>query len=682
MSAHSDSGRLSLNGSAVSRPVSDRAPEGALQRPGRARADRDLELIAKVAHGDLDATELLAERMAPRALRVARSLMAGTDDASDAALHALIELLRSHGRYRGQLRLERWADRVMALSVVRFARAVRRRDQAQGVVVADAPALSDERGARTFEQYLMLLPEQSRQILLLRHGLSFALGELAEALSCSLPVAREQLRAARRELRGLVRRKSDGAAAALGEGALRWAALRDREALGESLAPDEHEELTQLEARDAEVWAYVAQVRALELFFDAAREGPQSAVEHELAARSVAALEITSPTLRTRALALEAAAETGPDFEGSRVVRKLAVASSVILAAASAVALWLYDPPPAAELPPGSLLAAALRSGEQANASHGPVGPAPLEPTVEALPTARTAPHGAKLRSGGRVLPEGTLLAQGDLLETGDRPGCLQVAPDSELCLAPMTQLKLTSLLPRERRVELLSGRVVVRVGPQSESARWFLRAGQVDIVSGRAVFSAERVADSKLLRVRTLRAGVAVQAGDFKRELAEARTASLRLDGGSVEVAVLLPLQAQRDWELLATGLYPAPAAKAPVVPAAPASTATVSSRAALETVSTLPPPPRTDPAESAAQAGSEPGHEPLDPAESAPSAPAAPTSADTPHKTSPAAVASDAPTEPAHAREQADLPDELDVPATEVTPGESPQTPAASTP
>jgi len=601
VSAHSDSGRLSLSGSAVPRPTA-----------ARAKADQDLELIAKVAHGDLDATELLAERMAPRALRVARSLMAGPDDASDAALHALIELLRSHARYRGQLRLERWADRVMALSVVRFARAVRRRDQAKGVVVADAPALSDERGARTFEQYLMLLPEQSRQILLLRHGLSFALGELAEVLSCSLPVAREQLRSARRELRGLVRRKSDGAPQVLGEGAQRWCGLRDREALGESLAPDEHEELTRLEARDAEVWAFVAQVRALELFYDSVREAPQSAVEHELAARSVAALEITSPTLRTRALALESASETGPDFEGSKVVRKLAVASSVILAAASAVALWLYDPPPAPELPPGSLLAAALKSGEHAASVHSAAELAPLQPTVEALPTARTAPHGAKLRSGGRLLPEGSLLAQGDLLETSERAGCLLVAPDSELCLAPMTQLRLTSLQPRERRFELLAGRVVVRVGPQSDSARWSLRAGQVDVVSRRAVFSAERVVDTKLLRVRTLRAGLAVQAGDFKRELAEARTATLRLDGGSVEVAVLLPAVAQRDWELLATGLYPASAPKAPAVPAVPASPAS----SAAPTPSTRPPvaetvvvsPPLADSAEPATDSPTEP--------------------------------------------------------------------------
>lgn len=677
MSAHSDSGRLSLSGSAVSRP-------GA----ARAKADGDLELIAKVAHGDLDATELLAERMAPRALRVARSLMAGPDDASDAALHALIELLRSHARYRGQLRLERWADRVMALSVVRFARAVRRRDHEKGVVVADAPALSDERGARTFEQYLMLLPEPSRQILLLRHGLSFALGELAEVLSCSLPVAREQLRGARRELRGLVRRKSDGAPQVLGEGAQRWCGLRDREALGESLAPDEHEELTQLEARDAEVWAFVAQVRALELFYDSAREAPQTAVEHELAARSVAALEITSPTLRTRALALESASETGPDFEGSKVVRKIAVASSVILAAASAVALWLYDPPPVPDLPPGSLLAAALRSGERAGSAHKASEPAPLQPTVEALPTARTAQHGAKLRSGGRLLPEGTLLAQGDLLETSDRAGCLQVAPDSEVCLAPMTQLKLTSLQPRERRIELLTGRVVVRVGPQSDSAQWSLRAGQVDILSRRAVFSAERVADTKLLRVRTLRAGVAVQAGDFKRELPEARTATLRLDGGSVEVAVLLPALAQRDWELLATGLYPASAAKAPAVPAAASSPASPAAPASSTRSPVAQPagtsPARTDSAEPATDTNTEqPARAEHDEPDKAPSveATAEAKSSETKDKAPPSATSAE-PAGPTGAREQTDEPSERSAPRGKVAPSEDQASPAASTP
>jgi hypothetical protein len=74
-------------------------------------------------------------------------------------------------------------------------------------------------------------------------------------------------------------------------------------------------------------------------------------------------------------------------------------------------------------------------------------------------------------------------------------------------------------------------------------------------------------VADSKLLRVRTLRAPVQVHAGAFDRDLAEARSASLRFDGGAVEVAVLLPSQAQRDWELLATGRYPSAAPKSTAV-------------------------------------------------------------------------------------------------------------------
>ena len=603
MSAHSDSVPVPPGGPAVSRPS---APGSRADEPrasgARARTDRDLELIAQVARGDIDATELLAERMAPRALRVARSLMAGTDDAGDAALHALIELLRSHARYRGQLRLERWADRVMALSVVRFARAVRRRDQpaqaraeaadAGGALLAEyTPLRVDERGARTFEQYLALLPEQSRQILLLRHGLAFALGELSEALQCSLPVAREQLRAARRELRSLVRRKSDGSATVLGQGAQRWCVLRDREALGEVLGPDELEELTRLETRDPEVWAFVAQVRALELFFDssslarggAAREAPQSGAEHELAARSVAALEVTSPTLRNRALALAPPTEAGPDFEGSRWVRRVALGSSMMLAAACVVALWRYEPPAPRVLETRSVRAPALSHAERADVAVRAAAleaaeaaeAAALRPTVEALPTARTALRGARLRSAGRLLPEGALLAQGETVETGDRPGCLQIAPDTELCLAAQSQLKLSALRPRERRIELLAGRVVARIGPLSESVRWSVHADQVEVQAARAVFSAERVPESKQLRVRTLRASVEVHAGELVRPIPEARSASLRLGGGPVEVVVLLPAQAQRDWELLATGLYAAPSALAPTLAKSAASAA-----------------------------------------------------------------------------------------------------------
>ena len=148
-------------------------------------------------------------------------------------------------------------------------------------------------------------------------------------------------------------------------------------------------------------------------------------------------------------------------------------------------------------------------------------------------PTARTALRGARLRSAGRLLPEGALLAQGEIVETGDRPGCLQIAPDTELCLAAQSQLKLSALRPRERSIELLAGRVVARIGPLSESVRWSVRADQVEVQAARAVFSAERVPETKQLRVRTLRASVEVHAGELVRPIAEARSASLRLGVG-----------------------------------------------------------------------------------------------------------------------------------------------------
>jgi DNA-directed RNA polymerase specialized sigma24 family protein len=553
----------------------------ASSRVARARElnDRDLELVARVASGDADAVEQLAERLAIRAQRVARALMDGSDDASDAALHALIEALRAHANYRGQLRLERWGDRVTALSVVRFARAVRRRNgERSGHTRLDSRAgmRVDERGARTFEQYLAMLSESNRQTLLLRHALGFGLGELADALQCSLPEAREQLLAARRELRALVRRKSDGAAQVLGEGAQRWCALRDREALGGMLGPAEVAEVTALEARDAEVWAFVAQVRALELFFDASRDDPHAAPEHELAARAVAALEVTSPTQRNRAIAPEREEDLGPNLDGSHAVRRFAIGASVALAVASAVALWRYQPP-SVPLP----LVAPVAGAHAALGAPVPhvareVEQAAPRPTVEAMPTARTASRGAKLLSNRRLLSPNTLLSQGDTVEAGERAGCLQIEPDGELCLAPHARLTLQSLLAGERKLALLSGRVVLRVGGRAEArtperaaraageagaatpARWTLLVGDVELQAVRGVLAVERAPDGKLIRLRTLRAPVELRAGDVRYTVAEAHAATLRADGVAREMSALPPIVAERDWELLATDLYP----------------------------------------------------------------------------------------------------------------------------
>ncbi|MDB4974268.1 MAG: ECF-family polymerase sigma factor [Myxococcaceae bacterium] len=562
-------------------PLSRRQAKRAL----RAREERDLELATSAGRGNPEAIAALAERLASRVERIARALMGSSReavqpvDADDAAVHALVELLRSTASYRGKEPLERWADRTTALSVLRFARAVRRRsvpDAADSpLALVMAPRRVDERTARTFEQYLRTLSEPARQTLLLRHALGLKLSELADALQCSASSAREQLIEARSELRALVRRRG-GEPAPLGVGAARWCAQRDRQAIGESLRRNELEELAELEARDPEVWAFVAQVRALELYFEAPRTEPTVQPQPAWVARAVAALRVSAPASPPPRASGTLSTHQIRDLEGSRVVRWLAVGASVALAASTVFALIVYRPERRASgvaRPAGATAGAALQDASEP-AGAGARGR--LRPTVEALPKVMTAAHGPRLRRDGRVLTPGTLVAQGDLVEAMERPGCLEIEPDTQVCLALGSSARLVSISAQKRQLELTRGRAVVRVGPGSAATRIVMRVGALEVSAGRVVFAVERSFDGKLVRVRALRGALEARADTLSRSLSEASSATFR-PPANLELAPLLPALAQRDWEVLATGLHPPMQAAAhPVAPVQdPAATA-----------------------------------------------------------------------------------------------------------
>jgi DNA-directed RNA polymerase specialized sigma24 family protein len=508
----------------------------------------DLELVAAVARGDSDAVRALATRLAPRVERVARALMGNSLDARDAAHHALVELLRGHASYRGKPRLERWADRAAAVSVMRFAHAVARRSGP-----GPAPASAEHSGAaRTFEQYLSMLGESSRQQLLLRHALGFGIAELAEIMQCSAQGARERLLAARRELRALVRRRESNpplaAASPGGTGVQRWCSLCDRVATGESLVPEEQDELARLEAKEPEVWAYVAQVRALELYFDTRAE-QDAPVASALIDRAVEALEVSLPTLRTRAILIDTQHDGRVEREPSNWVGVFAWAASTALAAATALAVYWHRPSPVPQpplvrdLPPAAVL---------------PVvpPPPPPTPTVESLPSVRTASRGARLRSEGHALPEGSVLSQGDTLEAGDKAGCLELDPAFEACLAADSSATIGALQPGARQQLVLErGRIVVR--GREPGARLSVVADHVRATSERGALALERAPDG-LVRVRALRGDVTLNVAGEERQLAEGEGAQVQPAEGALTIAAVEPSWLQRDWDVLATGLHP----------------------------------------------------------------------------------------------------------------------------
>ena len=111
-----------------------------LKRDGAMAAD--LSLMRRVAAADRHAQRVLAHRLAARVQRISRRLIRNQADADDASQIALIEILRSAGTYQDISSIERWADRITARTVIRYARNQRRMPWQQLTGLVDAETVS------------------------------------------------------------------------------------------------------------------------------------------------------------------------------------------------------------------------------------------------------------------------------------------------------------------------------------------------------------------------------------------------------------------------------------------------------------------------------------------------------------------------------------------------------------
>lgn len=158
------------------------------------------------------AREALTRRLHPRVQRLVASFLQNRADAEDAAQVALLEILRAIASYRGESRLEAWADRIAVRTAIKFARTRRLTAVRQEVLEPDdlpSPTRAeshDEELPRALAVYLAALPEARRTVLVLRHALGYSIQEIAELTHCSENTVKDRLLAARHEVRRMVRR--------------------------------------------------------------------------------------------------------------------------------------------------------------------------------------------------------------------------------------------------------------------------------------------------------------------------------------------------------------------------------------------------------------------------------------------------------------------------------------------
>jgi len=181
---------------------------------GVARSESGEDPLARLAQeagrGDRQAMGKLLHALAPGMLRLIGVVMgAGRADVDDVAQEALLSLARSLPRFRGDCRIEWYAQ----LLAVRHAIAARKRRQLDDVRFEDdvggaeqhGPSPSEEASSRQRRELLQGLldeiPEPQAEVLVLRVVLGHSLEETARLVNAPVNTVRSRLRLAREALR-------------------------------------------------------------------------------------------------------------------------------------------------------------------------------------------------------------------------------------------------------------------------------------------------------------------------------------------------------------------------------------------------------------------------------------------------------------------------------------------------
>lgn len=174
----------------------------------------DRELVEQAQRGDRDAYDALARAMAPRLYRAAHRIVRDLDAAQDATQLALVAIWRELPRLRDPERFEAWSYRLVVRHCLMELRSRRRRLAFVGERLVDhdagrgEPSRADHSRAVSdrdeLERAFLLLSEEQRAIVVLRHYVGLSLAEAAEALGVPTGTAASRLHYATRALRAVL----------------------------------------------------------------------------------------------------------------------------------------------------------------------------------------------------------------------------------------------------------------------------------------------------------------------------------------------------------------------------------------------------------------------------------------------------------------------------------------------
>ncbi len=186
-------------------------------------ADDEEVLLARLRSGDGEAFEELVCSHIGRMLSVVRRLVGNDEDASDAVQDAFLSAFKAIGNFDGNARLGTWLHRIAVNAALMKLRSTRSRREKSiedllpafledGHQSNPCPRWSDaaetmlvrQEARAHIQECICRLPEDFRDVLLLRDIEEFSTDETAELLGISVAVVKTRLHRARQALRTLL----------------------------------------------------------------------------------------------------------------------------------------------------------------------------------------------------------------------------------------------------------------------------------------------------------------------------------------------------------------------------------------------------------------------------------------------------------------------------------------------